>query len=1062
MSQRQVWSLKGVAPEAQERAREAAAREGISVGDWLQKRLLHAEARGGAVPGPKIEPARGKEPKGVRQEGTPRPRAERATESSPPSDTQFAARRIDDAVLAMARLLESNERSQSDASRAIGSLATEINVAARDQAAAFQDLTGRIDRIEQAPDAAELQGTLRDIEKDLSQLADRAVQDVAETTGKIGALAGNVERLDGKIATARTEAHRFGLFVQEQLSTFAERVRSTEAGMARLPEVENTVEALRKRVAGFKLIETSIAQLTNFDSKAAEEIHTLASGLETLANQANTAREETTRLTERIRTAESRTAGIPRVEATVESLGKRVAGLSQIEQTVADIAKRNGAALGQINTLAGTLGTLAGEIATAREASTRLDQYVREQARNFAERLRTAEARLASVPQLEAAVGNLNKRVAGLDQIEKTVAALNKGDSKVSGRIDTLANDFQTFTNRISSENERAAERLRAAEQQLANRPKFETTIEALSKRVDGLTKFEESFAQFSQRNEESARKIRALAGDFDVFRGKISSATEKLESRMRSAEERLANPARADATVENLGKRVEILDRIEKSVSEFDGRDAKTRRLIDSLSGNLETLGSEMVLAREESVKLAERMTLVETRIAAPPAQAQITAGGFDGDERPASGDAADVRQDVSRLEQLLNDTTHSNQELLTELGQGLRAVASRLTVLEEQGTPANLESPAADDSDTGAIQELAPPTEAPDDAPSSNAPSYASEADLPPFEGFDSQQEPESESETEATADADAMPAKALHDYLVQARRAALTAADQTKPDGRASKYGTSSWNSGNGRRKDPLPLLVIAATCLLLVSAIAGYFLIPRGPAQPAQTVEIAAPAPSVTVPDTGTEFDQFTARANLGDAQAMLALSMSYAGGIGVEPNDAQAAMWLERAARAGNAVAQFQLGVAYEKGTGFTVDTKQAVRWYIEAAQAGNTKAMYNLGVSYANGSGVEKNLAQAVRWFQTAATMGLTDAQFNLAVMYEHGLGVPASLVDAYKWHAIAAAGGDSDSKARTEALATQITPAQKSTADQAILAFQPEPLNPAANDAPVLAGGTP
>jgi localization factor PodJL len=85
----------------------------------------------------------------------------------------------------------------------------------------------------------------------------------------------------------------------------------------------------------------------------------------------------------------------------------------------------------------------------------------------------------------------------------------------------------------------------------------------------------------------------------------------------------------------------------------------------------------------------------------------------------------------------------------------------------------------------------------------------------------------------------------------------------------------------------------------------------------------------------------------------------------------------------------------------------------------------------------------------------------LTDAQFNLAVLFEHGLGVEASLADAYKWYAIAATGGDMDSKARTEALATQIPSAQKDAADQAIAAFKPQQATPEANVAPAPAGAS-
>jgi localization factor PodJL len=114
--------------------------------------------------------------------------------------------------------------------------------------------------------------------------------------------------------------------------------------------------------------------------------------------------------------------------------------------------------------------------------------------------------------------------------------------------------------------------------------------------------------------------------------------------------------------------------------------------------------------------------------------------------------------------------------------------------------------------------------------------------------------------------------------------------------------------------------------------------------------------------------------------------------------------------------------------------------------------------MHNLAVAFAEGSGVPKNLQQASQWFTRAAEMGLSDSQFNLAVLYERGMGVKQSLTEAYKWYAIAATGGDSESKARVDALATQLTPADKATAQAAAQSFHAKPMDPAANTAPAAA----
>jgi localization factor PodJL len=83
--------------------------------------------------------------------------------------------------------------------------------------------------------------------------------------------------------------------------------------------------------------------------------------------------------------------------------------------------------------------------------------------------------------------------------------------------------------------------------------------------------------------------------------------------------------------------------------------------------------------------------------------------------------------------------------------------------------------------------------------------------------------------------------------------------------------------------------------------------------------------------------------------------------------------------------------------------------------------------------------------------------LGLSDSQFNLAVLYERGFGVPQSLVDAYKWYAIAATSGDTESKARIDALATQLSAEDRAAAQRSVAAFRAEPLDPKANVAPQL-----
>ena len=73
-------------------------------------------------------------------------------------------------------------------------------------------------------------------------------------------------------------------------------------------------------------------------------------------------------------------------------------------------------------------------------------------------------------------------------------------------------------------------------------------------------------------------------------------------------------------------------------------------------------------------------------------------------------------------------------------------------------------------------------------------------------------------------------------------------------------------------------------------------------------------------------------------------------------------------------------------------------------------------------------------------------------------MLYERGLGVPQSLLNAYKWYAIAAAQGDAESKARLQAISTQLSADDRAAAQHAADTFKPGQLDARANVAPTMA----
>jgi localization factor PodJL len=228
----------------------------------------------------------------------------------------------------------------------------------------------------------------------------------------------------------------------------------------------------------------------------------------------------------------------------------------------------------------------------------------------------------------------------------------------------------------------------------------------------------------------------------------------------------------------------------------------------------------------------------------------------------------------------------------------------------------------------------------------------------------------------------------------------------------------------------------------------------------------TPKTAAPNGATPVAPTqpktaSTALDKLTALANSGNAKAELLIGLKYIDGDGIPANPAEGAKWLQKSAAQNEPVAAYRLGTLYERGKGVPADAAKATHFYQVAAQAGNRKAMHNLAVAYAQGSGTTKNFAEAARWFSKAAALGLSDSQFNLAVLYERGLGVPQSLTDAYKWYAIAASQGDTESKARIDALATQLSAEDKAAAQRSAEMFKPQALDRRGNATPDIADVT-
>ncbi len=194
-------------------------------------------------------------------------------------------------------------------------------------------------------------------------------------------------------------------------------------------------------------------------------------------------------------------------------------------------------------------------------------------------------------------------------------------------------------------------------------------------------------------------------------------------------------------------------------------------------------------------------------------------------------------------------------------------------------------------------------------------------------------------------------------------------------------------------------------------------------------------------------------QLREAASLGNAEAQFVIATRYLNGEnGVKQDFAKAAYWYGKSAAAGNAPGQYRLGTLYERGKGVAKDMNAALGWYERAAALGNVKAMHNAAVLAANNDQQKPDYARAFKWFSLGAAHGLKDSQFNLAVLLERGLGTKANAKEALFWYSMAAKQNDSDANKRAGVIATTLSATDLQSTEQRLSSWKAEQAPPSAN----------
>ncbi len=234
------WNVAGIPPEAREAARAAARREGLSVGEWLTRRILRSFSDLGeeaAAPAydRSIERNVPLDPWGL----PPPSSSRRDTEdmlnrvSRTEAESSDAFRRIEEHLRSVSRRLDSAERSQSENNRAMNKAASEINVASREQAQVFDQLGGhvvsiheRLERLERATAQDGLKDAVKGLHQGLSRLADQITQTANQSAQQVTAISGNLEQMAGRLGQVRTEVEATTRRLEARVSAIEEESRN--------------------------------------------------------------------------------------------------------------------------------------------------------------------------------------------------------------------------------------------------------------------------------------------------------------------------------------------------------------------------------------------------------------------------------------------------------------------------------------------------------------------------------------------------------------------------------------------------------------------------------------------------------------------------------------------------------------------------------------------------------------------------------------------------------------------------------------------------------------------
>jgi len=252
------WNVAGIPPEAREAARAAARREGLSVGEWLTRRILRSFSDSG-----EDERNWHRSTLADMEESMSAASSARDTDdmldrvARSENESRDSYRRIEEQLKGVARRLDATERSQSENNRAMNKAATEMNVTAREQAQAFEQLgthvvklTDRLARVEHQSTHDPMRDAVKGLHQGLTRLADQIAETARQSAEQVASLAHNIDTLAGKLAEAERATRALEEKVETRVAALEERLQTRVADLdQRVKPAEKANEAVDRLAA---------------------------------------------------------------------------------------------------------------------------------------------------------------------------------------------------------------------------------------------------------------------------------------------------------------------------------------------------------------------------------------------------------------------------------------------------------------------------------------------------------------------------------------------------------------------------------------------------------------------------------------------------------------------------------------------------------------------------------------------------------------------------------------------------------------------------------------------